>query len=346
MVTLRYALKNAAIRIAEKAFTAEHHSFAAGTFLIPSTAADTLKPMAQKLGLDVVGLSRQPDVAAHPAALPRVAVSSTWSGTQNVGWVRYTFDQYQVPYDLIFKERVLKGDLARDYEVIVIPTQVRSATQLVTGIPKQEMLLAYKRTARFQFLGDYGSSPDITGGMGGLGVAAFQRFVDDGGTLVTLGASSLFPPTFGITPSIDMSTPQDKFYAPGPLVEADIIRPENPIFYGYTDKTLAVRYANGPLFQLSDSMDKNNVLMRFPGGEKSVLSGLFNGADNIKDRAAIVVTPEGKGEVVLFATNPIWRWQNLGEYRMLFNALMNYRNLQPAPMTEPAQTEKKTAPAE
>lgn len=36
----------------------------------------------------------------------------------------------------------------------------------------------------------------------------------------------------------------------------------------------------------------------------------------------------------------------LGEYRMLFNTLMNYRNLQPAPMPEPMQSERKTAPAE
>jgi hypothetical protein len=59
------------------------------------------------------------------------------------------------------------------------------------------------------------------------------------------------------------------------------------------------------------------------------MSGLFNGADDIKGRAAIVVTPDGKGEVVLFATNPVWRWQNLGEYRMIFNTLMNYKNLTP-----------------
>ena len=82
-------------------------------------------------------------------------------------------------------------------------------------------------------------------------------------------------------------------------------------------------------------MDKNDVLMRFPGGEKSVLSGLFNGADEIKGRAAIVVTPAGKGQVVLFATNPVWRWQNLGEYRMLFNALMNDKNLAPGPLPTP-----------
>jgi hypothetical protein len=52
----------------------------------------------------------------------------------------------------------------------------------------------------------------------------------------------------------------------------------------------------------------------------------------------VVVTPEGKGEVVMFATNPVWRWQNMGEYRMVFNTLMNFRNLTPAalPPTAPA----------
>lgn len=330
LVTLRYALKDAAVQIAEKPFTVGGTTFAAGTFLVPASAADTLKQAAKELGLDVVGLAAQPNVATHPAALPRVAIFSTWTGTQDVGWVRYTFDQYKVPYDLIFKERVLQGNLAKDYDLILIPTQARSAKDLVIGYPKGDRPLAYEKTAEFKSLGDYGSSPDITGGMGAAGVAELEKFVEDGGTLVTLGTSSLFPPEFGLTPTVDTSAPTGKFYAPGPIVEADIVRPENPIFYGYTDKTVAVRYANGPLFRLTEEMDKNDVLMRFPGGDKSVLSGLFNGADNIKGRAAIVVTPEGKGEVVMFATNPVWRWQNLGEYRMMFNTLMNYRNLAPA----------------
>jgi len=58
-----------------------------------------------------------------------------------------------------------------------------------------------------------------------------------------------------------------------------------------------------------------------------VLSGLFNGADEIRNRAAVVKASVGKGEVVMFATNPIWRWQNLGEFRMMFNAILNYQNL-------------------
>ncbi len=345
MVTLRYALKDVEIHIAEKPFTVAGTTFAAGTFLVPASAGSTLKPLAKNLGLDVVGLAASPQVATHPAALPRLAIFSTWDGTQDVGWVRYTFDQYKVPYDLIFKERVLQGDLAKDYDLILIPNQVRNAKAFVIGIPKADKPLAYEKSDKFKFLGDYGSSPDITGGMGAAGVAEFQKFVEAGGTLVTLGTSSLFPPEFGLTPTIDTTTPAGKFYAPGPIVEADILRPENPIFYGYTDKTVPVRYANGPLFRMSAKMDKNDVLMRFPGGEKSVLSGLFNGADDIKGRAAIVVTPEGKGEVVMFATNPVWRWQNLGEYRMMFNTLMNYRNLAPPPLpTTPPAPEDKTKP--
>lgn len=327
MVTLRYGLKDTRIRIAEAAFTVGGTKFAAGTFLVPASAGAALKPLATQLGLDVVALKSNPAVASHESALPRLAIFSTWGGTQDVGWVRYTFDQYKVPYDLIFKERVLQGDLSRDYDLILIPNQMRSSKALVTDMPRGKHPLAYTKTERFKFLGDYGSSEDITGGMGAAGVVELQRFTEDGGVLVTLGTSSAFPADFGITPSVDTSSPSSRFYAPGPIVEAEIVRPESPIFYGYSKKTVPVRYANAPLLRMPAKMDKEDVLMRFPGGESSVLSGLMNGADEIKGRAAVVVTPAGKGEVVMFTTNPVWRWQNLGEYRMMFNTLMNYRNV-------------------
>jgi len=343
MITLRYGLKDVAVEVAEKPFTAAGATFPAGTFLIPADAGSTLKPLAKGLGLDVVGLAASPKVATHAATLPRLAIFSTWAGTQDVGWVRYTFDQYKVPYDLIFKERVLEGNLAKDYDLILIPNQMRSAKALVIDIPKADKPLWYKKTDKFKYLGDYGSSDDISGGMGAAGVVEFQKFVEGGGMLVTLGTSSAFPPDFGLTPTIDTSNPGAHFYAPGPIVDADILRPENPIFYGYSAKTIPVRYANGPLFRMTEKMDKDDVLMRFPGGEKSVLSGLFNGADDIKGRAAVVVAPAGKGEVVMFATNPVWRWQNVGEYRMVFNTLMNFRNLAPAAATTTPPASEKNA---
>ena len=63
----------------------------------------------------------------HDLDLPRLALYSLWSGnaTQDVGWVRYALDKFEVPYDLIYKERVKKGDLKGAYDVIVIPNQAR-----------------------------------------------------------------------------------------------------------------------------------------------------------------------------------------------------------------------------
>ncbi len=65
------------------------------------------------------------------------------------------------------------------------------------------MPLAYTKTERFKYLGDYGSSPDITGGMGLEGVVELQKFVEKGGLLITLGVASDLPADFGITRRVE-----------------------------------------------------------------------------------------------------------------------------------------------
>ena len=64
-----------------------------------------------------------PTVAMHDADAPRVAIYSQWGGTQELGWYRDTFDKFGIPYDLIYKERVAKGNLKNDYDVIVMAAQ-------------------------------------------------------------------------------------------------------------------------------------------------------------------------------------------------------------------------------
>ena len=173
----------------------------------------------------------------------------------------------------------------------------------------------------------YGESEDITGGMGLAGVAEFEKFIEAGGLLVTLGSASFFPPEFGLTRTIDAGRTSPQFYAPGPIVEAEILQAAHPIFYGYRKKTIPVRYANGPLLQVPERDRSSQVLMQFPGGDGAVLSGLMRGAIEIRNRPAIVDVPVGRGRVILFATNPCYRWQNHGEFNMLFNVLMNHNDM-------------------
>jgi hypothetical protein len=121
---------------------------------------------------------------------------------------------------------------------------------------------------------------------------------------------------------VDAGRTSSQFYAPGPIVEAEILQTAHPVFYGYAQKAVPVRYANGPLLQVPERDRAQQVLMQFAGTDKSVLSGLMKGAAETRNRPAIVDVPTGKGRVLLFATNPCYRWQNHGEFNMLFNSIM------------------------
>ncbi len=339
MMTLRYRLRDLPVRIAERSFKAGNQTVPAGSFIVDGKYNSKLKSNVDPLGLSAVALPAMPNAPMHDAGSPRLAVYSTWGSTQDVGWVRYAFDQYEVPYELIYKERVKAGNLRSAFDVIVIPNQGRNARNLVFDIEPKKKPLAYTKTAQFKYLGDYGSSEDITGGMGLQGADELRKFVEQGGVLVTLGVASELPPEFGLTRRIETGRPGPQFYAPGPIVQAEILRATHPIFYGYTEKTLPVRWAGGPFLTVREQ-DRSEILMRFPGGESSVLSGLMKGADEIRNKPAIVDVPVGQGQVILFATNPCYRWQNLGEFRMLFNTILNYNRL-----NSPAQNIRQTSPA-
>ena len=339
MITLRYRLKDLKVQAAEKEFKQGDTTLPAGSFIVNGDAAK-IRSAVEALGLTAVGLPSLPQVPMHDVDLPRIAIYSVWSNTQDIGWVRYAFDKFEVPYDLIYKERVKKGDLKSSYDVVIMPNQAGSGKRMVFDIENRGQPIEYKKSDKFKNLGMYGESDDITGGMGLEGVSEFEKFVKAGGVLVTLGTASFFPADFGLAPKVDAARTSAQFYSPGAIIDAEILHPDNPIFYGYDKKTIPVRYANGPLLNVQTNTNPfdgpppsgppptpESVLMRYPGGDDHVLSGLMRGANEIRNRPAIVDEPNGKGRVILFAGNPCYRWQNFGEFNMLFNTVLNFNDI-------------------
>ena len=325
LITLRYRLHDLKFQAMEQTATANGAELPAGTMLVEDSAR--ARSEVEKLGLTAVALASTPEVPKHELDLPRLAMYSTWSNTQDVGWVRYGFDHFEIPYDLIYKERVRKGSLRASYDVIVMPAQGRgSGKSLVFDIESKGKAIAYDKTPQFPSLGMYGESEDITGGMGLAGVVELEKFVREGGVLITLGTASYFPAEFGLARNIDAARPSPQFYAPGPIVEARILRPEHPIFYGYSGTTMPVRYAGGPLLRVAGADSRRGVLMQFEGTDASVLSGFAKGVAETRNRPAVVDVPVERGRVILFATNPCYRWQNLGEFNMLANAILNFND--------------------
>jgi hypothetical protein len=333
MIAFRYKVKDVAMKIAEKSFSAEGVDFPAGSFVITGTAsAAAVKAAVEELGLTAASLGAMPTVPMHDGPAPRIAIYSSWQNTQELGWYRFTFDKFGIPYDLIFKDEVNKGNLRSKYDVILMAAQQLGRSAVLA--PPAATPVPYLKTDKYQFLGMYGSTPDITGGMGQSGVNEFAKFLEGGGTLIAANTAVNFATEFGFAHTVDASTDRTSpgFYAPRPIVQTEITRLDHPVFYGYADKNLPLKYLGGPLLKVGIP-DQGYILAKYVGGNDAVLSGFMKGADDIKDRAYAVDIPEayrGKGRVILFSNNPIYRWQNHGEFNMVFNSIMNWNYAPPA----------------
>ncbi|HEX6126543.1 MAG TPA: M14 family zinc carboxypeptidase [Pyrinomonadaceae bacterium] len=78
------------------------------------------------------------------------------------------------------------------------------------------------------------------------------------------------------------------------------------------------------------------VVLRFAPEKELFVSGMLTGASELTGKAAIVDVPVGRGHVVMFANNPMWRHETHGSFSLLFNAILNYDHLGVG-RTEPAR---------
>ncbi|MGH7604032.1 MAG: M14 family zinc carboxypeptidase [Gemmatimonadaceae bacterium] len=68
------------------------------------------------------------------------------------------------------------------------------------------------------------------------------------------------------------------------------------------------------------------VVLRFSDQRDLLASGLLDGND-VAQRPVVVDAPLGKGHVVLFANNPIYRGETIGSYFLVFNTILNFDHL-------------------
>jgi hypothetical protein len=61
--------------------------------------------------------------------------------------------------------------------------------------------------------------------------------------------------------------------------------------------------------------------------DELLLSGMLDGGEEIAGKPVVIDSPLGKGHILLFANNPMWRMNTQGSYALIFNAILNYQNL-------------------
>jgi hypothetical protein len=116
--------------------------------------------------------------------------------------------------------------------------------------------------------------------------------------------------------------------------------PEKPVkrspreqeLYVPEDLTEAARWA------LPGKDQQPRVVLRFAADKELLLSGMITGGTEIAEKPAVVDVPHGKGHVVLFANNPMWRNETMGSFFLVFNAILNYDHLNVGRTSAPSQS--------
>ena len=81
-----------------------------------------------------------------------------------------------------------------------------------------------------------------------------------------------------------------------------------------------------------------NVIFRYADNKDLLVSGLLEDGEAIAEFGVVVNAHLGRGNVLLFANNPIYRGETLGSYALVFNAILNFDHLK-----APASANRKTS---
>ena len=73
--------------------------------------------------------------------------------------------------------------------------------------------------------------------------------------------------------------------------------------------------------------ERPRVVLRYGDSKDLLVSGLLENGKEIAQHPAVVDVPVQKGHIVLFSNNPVWRGQTRGTYFLVFNAILNFDNL-------------------
>jgi hypothetical protein len=280
----------------------------AGAFLVPLQRGMSVQvaAIARSLGLSVRRVDRLPQRAV-PLKAPRIAVYHAWGGNMDEGWTRWVLEQYEFPFTKLHDQDVRAGNLAAQYDVILLPDA--TYRQMVNGFGPGSM------------------PPEYVGGLTDAGVANLRAFVDAGGVLVAMDRAAELPlSAFGIpVRNVTAGQRQRDFFIPGSILRVQVDN-SRPLAFGMPPEAAAF-FINSPAFAVEASDRRLQVVARYPA-QDLLMSGWILGEPLIAGQAAVLDVPVGRGHVVLLGFRTEHRGQPHGTFKFLFNSLY-LNNLQP-----------------
>jgi hypothetical protein len=299
---------------AKETFNIEGKSYPPGTWVIlsKSISRSFMDSVAEELFLTIDGTKHRVSIPTYKVKTPRVALYKSWVANMDEGWTRWIFEQFEFPFTNIHDSEVRAGRLGERFDVLVIPAQ--SSDRIVNGHKKGTI------------------PPKYVGGITEDGVANIKKFIENGGTVVTLNSACLFAVDKLSLPLKDelkevrppgrrepVKEPP-KFVCPGSVLRMEF-DPKHFVAYGMSVEAPAM-FISSPAFSIIPSFEekKATVIAKYP--EKDLLlSGYLRGEEYLRNKVSAAEVSLGKGKVILLGFGVQQRAQPRGTFKLLFNSI-------------------------
>jgi hypothetical protein len=269
-------------RLQEKC-TVQGVSYPAGSFFV--TAKPTTQPLLEKIAAEVgtpfTGSPAAPGKEAAALKPVRVGLWDSNGGSMPSGWTRWLLERFDFPFKVIYNNNLASSTLAEKFDVVI----------LVEG---------------------------ATGG-GEDSAKNLKKFVEGGGTVLTIGASTSLGKQFGL--------PLSTLSRQGSSIHHSIVRvkvnTETPLTWGMDENT-DVMFSNSPTFKLPADADKNGLVkLAWFDGKTPLRSGLAVGSQQyLEGGVAMIDAKIGKGRLALFGPQVLFRAQQHSTFKLVFNGIV------------------------
>jgi hypothetical protein len=281
-----------------------------------------ISKMSNEHGVVFTAVTKKPTDISNKVQPLRVALWDRYGGSMSSGWVRWIFEQYHFPFNLVYAKEIDAANLNEKYDVIVfvegaIPALKGGAASLEERAPKEtDIPEMYKAQ-----LGSITAQKSIP---------ALQSFLNNGGKVVTIGSSANLayhlnlPVRNALVEMVngaERNLPGEKFYIPGSVMQVEVDNNYTPN-WGMQNKA-DVYFSSSPVFKLAPEAiaQKQVTPLAWYATASTLRSGWAFGQAYLQDGVAAFEANVGKGKLFVYGPEITFRGQTHSTYKMLFNQL-------------------------
>jgi hypothetical protein len=302
--------------------TVDGTQYPAGTIYIQSDRGTPghLEELASELGVNFEGVSSMPSVDALLLKNVRIGLWDQYGGSMPSGWVGWLFEQFEFPFEVVYPPRMDQGNLKRDFDVLVFPTGAIPTTVALADDDEYSTQNFDPAAVPAEYRDRLGGvSTDVT-------VPQLREFLDDGGTIITIGTSTSLATHLGLPIGNHMvdangrPLPEVEYYIPGAILEA---RVDNalPVAYGL-DEHVDMMFDDSPVFRLQPGAEAQGVRrVAWYDSDTPLRSGWAWGQQHAQNGLAAIEADVGNGTLYLFGPEVLYRGQPHGTFQFVFNGI-------------------------